>query len=322
LSYKAFALNATEADFAGVCDAVRNAVNRESNASRVTIALSGGLDSMVLLAAAHRVLPISRLHAVHVHHGLSPNADAWAAHCESICQSLGVLLDVVRVIVDRNHPGGLEASARASRYDALTTNGSEIVLLAHHQDDQIETVMLQLCRGSGLRGLSAMPANLVRGRQLLLRPLLSFSKEQLKRIAYERRLAWVEDESNADSTFDRNVLRNELLPRLIKRFPRLKNGLLRVAQQSAQAELLAKELAVADGASADFLEKIRVQALPNIRLQNLLRFWLERQGVYLSEKEVAEIARQIAQAREGFSRTLSNNKRLVAKRGVIELVAK
>ncbi|WP_233196532.1 tRNA lysidine(34) synthetase TilS, partial [Chromobacterium sinusclupearum] len=164
------------------------------------LGLSGGLDSVALLsllcaAREHRSELV--LSAVHVHHGLSPNADAWAAHCQALCDSLGVPLRIERVQVSAGGGESLEAAAREARYAAYRRSAAEVIVLAHHQDDQAETVLLQLLRGGGVKALAAMPAlrELPPGKRLW-RPLLNFTRQQLEDHVRAQGLAWVEDESN------------------------------------------------------------------------------------------------------------------------------
>ena len=190
---------------------------------RWLVGFSGGLDSTALLdllVQLSRSEQLPPLMAVHVNHGLSPNADAWQLHCEQVCRRLGVPLESRRVEVS-NSGKGVEAAAREARYavfEELLEPGG-VVLLAHHLDDQVETFFLRLLRGAGTQGLSAMPANRALGRGILYRPLLEFSRDQLRDYAAQRQLEWVEDESNAQSGPKRNFLRREVLPLVEQRWP-------------------------------------------------------------------------------------------------------
>ena len=160
------------------------------------------------------------MRALHVHHGLSPNADSWASHCLQICQQWQIPCEVLRVQVD-GHAKGIEAAAREARYQALfqQLQPGEHLLTAQHLDDQCETLLLALKRGSGPAGLAAMPIQRQVGEHLHLRPLLDLSRQQLEAYAAEHRLRWIEDESNAASRHDRNFLRQEILPLLQTRWP-------------------------------------------------------------------------------------------------------
>lgn len=199
-------------------------------------AYSGGLDSTVLLHAAARITGIE-LRAVHIHHGLHPNADSWAEHCARVCRDLGVKLIIVKVDVRKDHGKGLEAAARSARYKAIADHirNDEVLLTAHHQQDQAETILLRLLRGSGSQGLGSMRALSSAHGFKQLRPLLSISKAQLHDFANTEKLSWIEDPSNDKTDFDRNFLRHEVLPMFEKRWPQAVSAL------SRSAELLAEE---------------------------------------------------------------------------------
>lgn len=204
---------------------------------RLLVGFSGGLDSTVLLHSLARLDGIKeRLQAVHIHHGLSPNADHWAQHCASQCVQLHIPLQTLRVQVTPTG-NGIEEAARQARYAAFCahTQPGDLLLLAQHADDQTETFFMRLLRGAGLDGLAGMPAQ----RQLqpgvtLLRPLLGYRRAQLQAWASDQRLSWIEDESNADNRYDRNWWRNHLLPQLWQRFPGRPAALARSLQQLQQ----------------------------------------------------------------------------------------
>lgn len=266
------------------------------------IALSGGLDSCVLLhlLAALRDHPGIQLSAMHVHHGLSPHADQWAEHCRRLCASYGIPLQVVHVQVPRDSGQGLEAAARHLRYEALHAAHADYVVLAHHQDDQAETVLLQLLRGAGMRGLAAMASH--DATQGILRPLLEMSREQLANYAAAHQLVWVEDESNHNTHYDRNFFRQEVLPLLAQRFPGARKALARSAQQAAEAESLQMALAELDAVEAlrgDALDVASLERLGEVRARNLLRWWLSSRLRYLPPREyLQEILRQLLTASE------------------------
>jgi tRNA(Ile)-lysidine synthase len=263
----------------------------------ICVGLSGGLDSVVLLdllTAAPRANPVS---AVHVHHGLSPNADAWAAFCGELCARLGVPLDVARVQVDRESGDGLEGAARSARYAIYAQRPEDFVALAHHRDDQVETVLLQLLRGSGLKGLSAMPeVRALEGSGVrLFRPLLGVARADLADHARERGLRWIEDESNAESRHDRNFIRHEIAPLLDARLPRWREAASRFARHAASADALLEALAKVDGLPASPGEALVASPqLPLERRSNLLRAFLALNGAAMpSEARLAEMTRQL-----------------------------
>lgn len=268
---------------------------------KLAVGYSGGLDSTVLLhalASLRGELPIT-LVAVHVHHGLSSQADAWARHCQSVCDGLAVPLTVSRVQV-RPAGQGLEAAARESRYRVFAQQDAGALLLAHHRDDQAETVLLQLLRGASARGLAAMPeARLLNETMLLLRPFLQLSRSHLEAYARHHGLDWVEDESNLDPSLARNHVRHTLLPALDAAIPGMSLSLARSADQFAEWAELLDELAGLDAAAGLGelgLEVDRLAGLPEARARNLLRWVLERRGVQVRRQALVETVRQLCAA--------------------------
>ena len=272
--------------------------------SALCVGLSGGLDSTVLLEilAEHAVPAGYRLSALHVNHGLSPNADAWARHCERLCANQGVPLAVEHVRVNAASPEGVEGAARTARYAAYAARPEPFVVLAHHLDDQAETVLMQLLRGTGLKGISAMPElrPLLGTQRQVFRPLLDYSRAQLKAYAEERALRWIDDESNASTRFDRNYVRLEVGPRFDERYPGWRDALVRFARHAASANDLLEQLAAVDGVPprpGDALPLDRT--LTAERRANVLRAFLARNAVAMpSEVRLAEIARQLYEARD------------------------
>jgi tRNA(Ile)-lysidine synthase len=197
---------------------------------RFLVGLSGGIDSVVLLHALVQEGIDAR--AVHVHHGLSPNADEWARFCRRLCKRQDVPLLVRRVRVPKKN----EASARAARYAAFRKLPFEVLALAHQLDDQAETVLLNLLRGAGPRGASGMPVRGTIDGRLLLRPLLEVPRESIAAYAREQRLEWIEDESNASDAFSRNFIRLHVAPLLARRYPRWREALARAARHFARRD--------------------------------------------------------------------------------------
>ena len=295
-----------------VLDALGVALSAQPDDARIAIAYSGGLDSSVLLDAALRVAGASRCIALHVHHGLSPNADAWLAHCEASAGALGVAFDSRRVDVARDDVAGIEAAARDARYRALDTmcaaHGAQSLWLAQHADDQAETVLLQLLRGAGLAGLAAMaPVRAATGGasdRWRVRPLLGLLRSQLEQYAHARGLSWVEDESNADVRYARNALRRDVMPALAAHFPGFRDALARTAAHAASAQQLLDELARIDlrDASRDdghALSHDALVALDDARALNLLRYWMRTLGLpAASAARAADMLRQLRDVRE------------------------
>jgi tRNA(Ile)-lysidine synthase len=214
----------------------------------LVVAYSGGVDSTVLLQAviAFREQFDCPIHAVHVHHGLSDNADDWARHCELQCRLEDVEFHQYRVAVDTGSRKSLEAEARKVRYNALLEVCDQIngvLLLGQHAEDQLETVLLQLKRGAGPQGLAGMGEVQYRGDTLIMRPMLALEKGEIVAYAEEEMLQWVEDESNQQNSFDRNFLRNEIIPHLLERWPQLTKTVGRSAALCAEQSVLVNDSA-------------------------------------------------------------------------------
>jgi tRNA(Ile)-lysidine synthase len=211
---------------------------KRPNAS-IAVGLSGGVDSVVLLHRLKQQFP--RVRAIHVHHGLSPNADAWAQFCRVLCKRLDVPL-VVRKVSVRRTGRGLEAAAREARYAAFAKEKADTIVLAHNLDDQAETVLMNLLRGAGLRGASGMAERAPLGSKTLLRPLLDVPRKEILAYARAHDLAWIEDESNADESLTRNFIRRRVGPLLEQKFPQWKAALARAARHFARRETGREEM--------------------------------------------------------------------------------
>ena len=246
------------------------------------------MDSVVLLSLlATHVRKSSksraRLRAVHVHHGLHANADKWSAHCATLAKSLGVPLTTLRVKVARVRGASVEAAARNARYEALanTLEAGEVLLTAHHEGDQLETVFLQLMRGAGIAGLAAMPDVASFARGMLARPLLTRSRAELEAWANANELTWMDDDTNANEQFDRNYLRRQVLPLIRVRWPSAARSVSRAARHAAEAKRLLDALALADierAANGAALSVHHLRALSSDRRRNAVRFWIARAG--------------------------------------------
>ena len=267
---------------------LRDALQPWLSAPGWCVALSGGLDSTVLLhllanLARREALP--PLSAIHIHHGLQTAADAWPAHCRELCAALSVPLQVEHVQVA---PGAsLEQAAREARYAAFAARlgVDEVLLTAQHRDDQAETLLFRLLRGAGVQGLSAMPASRPLGTGQLVRPLLNCSRDELLAYAREHGLAWVEDPSNTDERFSRNYLRRQVMPALLRRWPQASANIARSAAHLSEAGQLLDELARQDVAAAEVPGEFAWLGLPSLALpalrglseprqRNALRYWL------------------------------------------------
>jgi len=210
------------------------ASSRKPPRAEVAVALSGGVDSTVLLHLL-RTNPQLAVSAIHVHHGLSPNADSWTRYCRALCKRFDVPL-VVRKVSVRRAGKGLEAAAREARYGAFEKAKVPCIALAHNLDDQAETVLMNLLRGAGPRGASGMPLRSRFGEKTLWRPLIGTPRREIEAYARRHQLEWVEDESNADESLTRNFIRSRVGPLLEQKFPQWKESLARAARHIARRE--------------------------------------------------------------------------------------
>jgi len=285
---------------AQVDDVLQRHVRRDAH---LRVGLSGGIDSVVLLHVLARSLgwPADRLLAVHVNHGLSPHASRWAEFCQRFCRRLGVPLQIVAVDVVRGN--STEAAARTARYGVFAAGGAAPMVLAHNRDDQAETVLLQLLRGAGPRGLSAMPEMRAATGAMpaVVRPLLEVPRAAIAAYARRHRLRWVEDESNLDQAYVRNFLRHDIMPRLQKKLPGTDLTLARAARHQAEASALLDVLAVQDlgaGQTSGRLPLPRLALLAPHRARNALRYFLRVNGVAMPDADqLDELLRQATTAR-------------------------
>jgi len=211
------------------------------------VGFSGGLDSTVLLhALAQLHLPVP-VRALHINHQISPNADAWQIQCAEFCAQYSIPFHAEKVRVE-NTGKGIEDAARAVRYSVFEKNlaPNDFLLTAHHANDQAETLLLRLMRGTGPRGLAAMAAVRALGAGSLVRPLLHFTRAELEAYARLHQLSWVDDESNLDNDYDRNFLRNQVIPLLHNRWPEFKRKWQQTAELCAQQEMVMEEIGCED----------------------------------------------------------------------------
>lgn len=292
----------TDGTQAGMTTELATALASFNPTRPLAIAFSGGADSTALLLACAEKWP-GQVHAIHVHHGLQAAADEFAAHCERFCAAIGVPLEQRRV---RAHPlagQSPEDAARSARYEVfrasppVTASGVAInsIALAHHADDQVETMLLALSRGGGLPGLAAMPARWRDGSVDFYRPLLGVPGAQLRAWLKLRGIGWIEDPSNADERFTRNRIRAQLLPALQAAFPAFRATFARSAGHAAQGAQLLEELGRDDlvrVGDPPAIERLRALSAP--RLANLLRHWLlQRHATTPSAAQLNELVAQI-----------------------------
>jgi len=219
--------------------------------SKIVLAFSGGVDSRLLLELLSRYQQVNstgnnpiKCHAVYVHHGLSSNADDWADKCLMWAEQVGITCSVEQVSLDINSGDSIELLAREARYQVLSKHiqAGDLLLTGQHADDQVETFLLALKRGSGPKGLSSMAESMPFAGGMLVRPLLAIKREQIEAAAKEEGLDWVEDESNQDTRYDRNFLRHRIVPDLSERWPSVHQAVQRSASLCAQQEALLDEL--------------------------------------------------------------------------------
>ncbi|MEZ9129420.1 tRNA lysidine(34) synthetase TilS [Vibrio splendidus] len=250
--------------------------------NRLIVAFSGGVDSRVLLELAAQYAQTHGIEccAVHVHHGLSKNADHWAEQCQTWCDALSVSLAVERVSLDIDSGESVEKLARDARYNAFQKHLSfgDVLITGQHIDDQLETFLLALKRGSGPKGLSSMAKVMLFGEAFIVRPLLSVTRSDIEASAHDMGLTWVEDESNQDLRFDRNFIRHQVTPTLTERWPSFRESVSRSAQLCAEQELLLDELLESHFQQAlGDSQNLSIEALSqhsDLLRARLLRMWL------------------------------------------------
>lgn len=269
--------------------------------ARIAVGLSGGIDSVVLLHVLRSGLRLGpqRISAIHVNHQISAQAGSWATHCRRYCRALGVALKVAKVDVPRGN--STEAAARKARLAVFAGIAADVVALAHNRDDQAETLMLQLLRGAGPRGLAGMPA-FKPGTPALWRPLLEVPRSAIEAYARHHRLQWVEDDSNDDRAYLRNFLRHDVLPLIEGKVPGARVVLARGARLQAEASDLLDTLAaqdIAGHADADCIAAAALLDLPAHRARNALRYFLRCNGATMPESgRLDELLRQALTARD------------------------
>lgn len=282
---------------------------------KIVIAYSGGIDSQVLLhLCAHQADLKPKIVAVYVHHGLQAAADAWESHCRQQTEALGVAFICLKVDAQAKNGESPEAAARHARYQALQgllQSNEDLLLLAQHREDQLETVLLQLFRGAGVQGLAAMPASAPFGPGTMLRPLLNVAKAEIQAYAMTHELQWVEDPSNQSHDFDRNYLRHAVIPLLKQRWPALDKTVARSAQHCAEAaELLnawgCDALADIVDPKTNSLSIARLSGLSETQTNWLIRLWLQSLGLKPpSQAQLQSIKKQLIDARSDANPQIS-----------------
>jgi tRNA(Ile)-lysidine synthase len=280
------------------------------------VAFSGGVDSVVLLDVLSRNASSFNLNlfALHVHHGLHPDADEWSDFCLDFCNDRNINAEVVKVSVNRQSKKGLEGEARSQRYAALLGRDSEFIALAHHFDDQVETFMLKIGRGAGLDGLTGMKPmreDFASGKKLI-RPMLQVHRSEIEQYARDRNLMWVEDDSNRDLSFDRNYLRYSLLPDVRRRLPAFNAGVRSVIENLGDALELVSEVAGQDIEALECegggIDLERLGQFSYARQKNIILELFKQQGLeFPSRAQVAEALRQCHDAQSSAMVNISTS---------------
>lgn len=287
-----------------VQDQTQQQNQQQPGVTRLVLAYSGGLDSQVLL---HLLAPLCRelalpLQAVHIHHGLNAQADCWAAFCQAQCELRQVDFSLRHITLDSS--GNIEQQARTARYKALAEfvdTPATALLTAHHADDQLETVLLALKRGSGLTGLAAIPTKRPFAAGVLVRPLLTLSRQQLYDYAVAEQLQWVEDDSNQNTDFDRNFLRQQITPLLKQRWPALVQTTARSVQHLQQAAALAEyytEQALQDCLDVAKLNLLQLATYHPLQQDLVLRRWLSDAGLNPETQWLTTLKNEVINARQ------------------------
>lgn len=281
--------------------ALNDVIEQQGREKTYLIGYSGGLDSQVLLHLCYRLsktIPL-KLRAIHVHHGLSDHADSWSYHCRSMCERYAIPLVVERIELDRVNGESLEALAREKRYQVFKKFMHEqtVLLTAHHQDDQAETLLVQLSRGAGVQGLAAMSNLKPWMRGYHARPLLNFPRERLEAYAGAENLVWVEDESNQNHALTRNFFRHQVFPLLKARWPTITTTIARTAKHAAEASQLLDEFALilldaVKGKEVDTLSIGKLLALSHAQQKLVLRAWIKHLGFLVPNTSKLEAVQQ------------------------------
>lgn len=301
-------------------EALQSALQPMPACSSAVVGLSGGMDSVVLLHSLNELSKQGRLgfglRAIHVNHGLQVDADAWQRHCEIICTQWEIPLTIEDVCLGAGESDAIvggENAARDARYQAIERQlqSGEALLLAHHRDDQMETLLLRLMRGAGSRGLAGIPTTRVLAAGFLFRPLLNFDRTALQKYATDKQLQWIDDQSNLDIGFDRNYCRHQLLPLIEKRWPGYRDSWNKTMVLAAEAEKLLQALAAIDLDNiatnrAAVIQIDQLVLLPEERQRNVLRYWLRQLGLpELGWNRLQQLSNEVLRASDSASASVA-----------------
>ncbi|MFT5426901.1 MAG: tRNA(Ile)-lysidine synthase [Gammaproteobacteria bacterium] len=287
---------------------VKDIVSAYPETETCWIAYSGGLDSHVLLhsLACLREQITSKLVAVHINHGLSQNADSWERHCRTICENYAIELQTFTVDLSQRNKQGMEALAREKRYEVFNDlmKRHDLLFTAHHINDQVETMLLQLLRGAGPDGLVGMPQTREFSEGFLVRPFLDTTRDEIHEYALNESLNWIEDESNKSNKYDRNFLRNEIIPELLNRWPGALKTIRRVIEHQVDARNLINEISEIDLPIVCDDEFTRIsltefENLSHVRRKNVLRAWIKKNNLIIPNANIIDnISAEVIRADE------------------------
>ena len=271
--------------------------------ARYVVGYSGGIDSTVLLHAINKMIGHIPVVAVHINHQLIPQAAEWEKHCRKFSESISVEFLSRKVIIDMNSGYGLEAASRKERYDSFKQliRKNDYLLTAHNQDDQVETVLLNIFRGCGLRGIRGIPASRKFFEGRLVRPLLRVSRNEISEYAKKYKLSWIEDPSNQYQKYDRNFLRHKILAQLKTRWPAVNNNVRKTSELASEINAELKEIAFIDAPLFYKNNQLDIRAIKNLspaRQKNILRYALLSLGFPLpSSIKLNQIINEVINAR-------------------------
>ena len=262
------------------------------NIKKICVSLSGGVDSIVLLYALNKVLDKDfSIRAIHINHNLYEGSQSWADFCQKICDQIQIQINIYSVKINNSEGFGIEAAARSARYHKLqkSIQEGEWLMTAHHQDDQLETILLRMARGTGVEGLQGIQKQFNFGRGNILRPLLDVSKNEILGYAMKKKLDWVEDISNQETYFDRNFLRIKIIPILKERWPAFSSSVSRLSNISTQTSTLLKELAEQDLGYDYSIKNLDIDIFKNKsigRIINIIRFLILKNEMSIPSMKV------------------------------------
>ena len=273
---------------------------------RINIAFSGGIDSTVLLYAANKICDQVKheIRAIHINHQIHADAPHWEKACLAYCQLINVNYLSIKVDISPHRGSGIEGAARTARYQAFAQHltQDDVLLMAHHADDQVETVLLQLFRGTGLHGLAGCANSRPLGQAMLFRPFMNISRQQLIEYANENKLTWLDDPSNDSMTHDRNYLRHQVMPLLYTRWQGLRETIGRASQWQMESVEILDDIASEDFGGDSHQEPLNLPAISSLnekRLKNLVRWWIRKNGYLVPNAEVQQkIVRDVILSRK------------------------